>query len=111
MAFKYKPSATERKDFAEKMANDPQFKADYLARKEAKEDKKRSTSRFNYKGAGGYYLPTKEQYNAASWLRKNSTNTDQLVAAEAVVNCYLLEQPVHHDAIHIINEYIRNSKV
>lgn len=64
MAYRWKPSKSARRDFAENMKNSD-FSNDYYARKEAKADKRRSGSQFEYQTAGGSYVPTQAQYNAA----------------------------------------------
>ena len=105
--YKWKPSATQKKEFAQRMQN-PVEKEAYEKRKEDKIIKRRSTSKFDYDSAGGYYVPTKNQYDFAIkniHLFKTSEEED---AANQVIAAYTNNEKVHHDCIHIVNEKIRN---
>ncbi|MBP6238814.1 MAG: hypothetical protein KA270_17370 [Saprospiraceae bacterium] len=64
MSYKWKPSKTAKKAFVIKM-QDPTEAQAYEDRKKAKADKRRAGSNFDYYTAGGYYVPTKYQYDAA----------------------------------------------
>ena len=105
--YKWRPSATQKKEFAQRMQN-PVEKETYEKRKEDKIIKRRSTSKFDYDSAGGYYVPTKNQYDFAIkniHLFKTSEEED---AANQVIAAYTNNEKVHHDCIHIVNEKIRN---
>ena len=108
MAYKWKPSKTARRAFAEKMQNPVECKA-YEARKEAKAEKRRAGSQYDYNTAGGYYLPTALQYQAANELAAIAEGELQSAAAIVVVG-YNSGEKVHHDYIHLINEHIRRGK-
>lgn len=110
MAYKWKPSKTARREFAERMQNDKEFADNYYARKEKKLKKNRATSKFNYNTAGGNYIPTKSQYEFCM----NNTNlfktSEEKKAINIVIFGYTNHEKVHHDFIHVINEKIRNIK-
>ena len=106
MAYKWKPSKSARREFAEKMANDTQFASDYYARKTAKENKRRSTSSFDYHTAGGNYIPTKEQHDFCMANMPFETN-EQNEASNQVMYGYVNQEKIQHDYIHIINELRR----
>lgn len=110
MAYKWKPSKSARREFAQKMQNDTQFAADYYAKKESKKAKKRDGSKFDYNSAGGEYVPTKDQYNAAmSFLQNGQLTTEQEQACNMVTSAYSLQDKCHHDNIHIVNELRRST--
>jgi len=105
MSYKWKPSKTQRREFAQKMQN-PEYSANYYARKEAKAEKRRSNSRFDYNSAGGQYVPTLVQYNFA--LSYCGTSTPQInEAINEVIYGYTCNEKIHHDHIHIVNDLIR----
>lgn len=105
MGYKWKPSKTARREFAQKMANDSEFSANYYARKEQKAIKRRSGSSFDYNSAGGSFVPTKAQYDFA--MRNSYNNDAENVAFDMVVWGYSCNEKVHHDFIHVVNERIR----
>ena len=107
MAYKWKPTAAQKKAFAEKM-QDPAEQRAYEQRKQAKADKRRAGSRFDYNTAGGEYLPTRAQYDAAMKLAYSGTE-EQTEAANMVATAYTCGMKVHHDHIHIVNEFIRTA--
>lgn len=108
MSYKWKPSKAARREFAQKIQNDSQFSADYYARKAAKADKRRKSSKFDYNSAGGEYVPTLEQYNSAmSFLLRGNLTTEQEQACNMVSSAYSLNEKCHHDYIHIVNELRR----
>lgn len=108
MGYKWKPSATQRKAFAEKMNNDPEYAAAYNERKEAKAEKRRAGSKFDYETAGGTYIPTKEQYEfAMNNYRLEGLTPEQHQAFNQVTYGYSCQEKIHHDYIHIVNELRR----
>jgi len=108
MGYKWKPNASQRKEFAAKMKN-PDERAAYEQRKSDKADKRRATSKFNYDSAGGMYIPTQYQYGSALlFLQTKELTYEQLDACNIVLSGYLCQDKVHHDAIHIVNELIRS---
>lgn len=102
----WKPSKKQKREFAEKMQN-PEFAAAYYERKRQREEKRRSNSKFDYNSAGGYFAPSILQVRAAKGLL-NSDNEELRNAAEAIYNADLNASKVHHDYIHIINEWLRS---
>lgn len=108
MSYKWKPSASARRAFAERM-QDPQEQAAYQERKTAKEDKRRAGSSFSYASAGGNYVPTEHQYGVC-WkiLADGDATIVQQSAANIVMGGYSCQDKVHHDYIHIVNEYYRS---
>jgi len=107
MAYKWKPSASQRRAFAQRM-RDPNEKASYEAAKQTKAEKRRSTSRFDYDKAGGYYTPTKQQHDDAfRYVSGKDLTTEQVNACEMVMSGYSLQEKVHHDYIHVVNELRR----
>jgi hypothetical protein len=73
-------------------------------RRVAEMEKRMAKSKFNYAGAGGYFYPTQEQYNAAVEMERAGINVMQ---ASALQGAFLADQKVHHDTIHVINEWRR----
>ena len=59
-------------------------------------------SRFDYSSAGGEYIPTKSQYDAA--MEYNGKEPDILEACNMVIFGWSCKEKVSHDYIHIINE-------
>lgn len=112
MAYKWKPSKSARREFAQKMANDSEFAADYYARKEEKANKKRAGSKFDYGTAGGEYVPTQYQHdNAMIFLQTKQLSLEQETACNIVVSGYSCKDKAHHDYIHIVNELIRENSI
>ncbi|MHC1707489.1 MAG: hypothetical protein AB9842_08205 [Bacteroidales bacterium] len=105
----WKPSKTDRKEFAEKM-QDAEFAKAYNERKEKRANNRRKTSSFDYFTAGGFYTPTKAQHDAAFKMASETTDATLKVICSEVMSGYSSNVKVHHDHIHIINEYIRNNQ-
>lgn len=101
MSYKWKPNTSQRREFAQKMS-DPQEKAAYYAAKEAKAEKRRSNSQFDYNSAGGLYIPTKTQHDAAFKFMSIAP-----MEANSVIYGYTCQEKIPHDHIHVINELIR----
>jgi len=109
MRYKWRPSITQRREFAERM-KDPDEKKAYENRKIAKADKRRSDSKFNYYTAGGMYIPTQQQFEFC--LNRPSDLTDEEeFAFNMVMSGFSLNEKVHHDYIHIVNEKMRSISV
>lgn len=115
MAYKWKPSKTAKREFAQRM-QDPAEAAAYEQRKKDRADKKRAGSKFDYQTAGGMYTPTQQQYNEAIRLMASIAGTERTreaseleQAAQMVMYGYSCQEKVHHDYIHIINEFSRNT--
>ena len=103
MGYKWKPSKSQRREFAIRMQN-PEEQAAYEARKKERANKRRATSSFDYNTAGGEYIPTKEQFNFVYEHMELFTTPEELNAANIVLSGYTSNEKVHHDYIHIINE-------
>ena len=107
MSYKWHPSKSQKRKFAQNMKN-PQFANDYYQRKEQKAEKRRSQSKFDYNSAGGNFVPTKEQADQAfNFLTSKELTPDQYNGCNAVFSAYGLNEKVSHDSIHIVNELIR----
>jgi hypothetical protein len=109
-AYKWKPSASQRKAFAQKM-QDPDEQLAYIKRKEDKLEKKRSTSKYDYKTAGGEYVPTKAQHDFVINNMGQFVSSDEKDAANMVIYGYVNNEKIHHDNIHIVNEKIRSKSI
>jgi len=109
--WKWRPSTTQRRAFAIRM-QDPVEKAEYEARKIAKADKRRAGSKFDYESAGGYYVPTEEQYKDAFYmmLHDKELTQEQQQACNMVMSGFTMQDKVHHDNIHIVNELRRSGR-
>ena len=108
MTYKWKPNATQRKEYAE-MMNDPIQRAEYEERKREKarkkEEKNRAGSRFDYLGAGGNYVPTKWQYYSAwRFISYNKLSEEDQLSCSNVMSAYTMNKVCHHDDIHVVNE-------
>ena len=107
MAYKWKPSKTARREFAQKMNEDSGFAADYYERKEQKAEKRRASSSFDYQTAGGFYVPTRAQYDFA--INAIYRDGDEKQAIDMVVYGFSCNEKIHHDFIHVINEKMRSN--
>jgi hypothetical protein len=67
---------------------------------------KKNKSKFNYRTAGGYYLPTVNQYLYCTLIRYQ-LNVEQKEAVQQVINGFTNRIKIHHDYIHIVNEMRR----
>jgi len=108
MRHKWKPTQAQRREFAERMATDTAYSDSYYQRKKKVAEKKRSASKFDYQTAGGEYIPTESQFKAAFDLLNLNPTAEQKEACNMVLYGYSCEEKVHHDFIHLINEYIRS---
>lgn len=108
-AYKWRPSASQRREFARRM-QDPEEKAAYEKRKLDKANKRRAGSRFDYGSAGGNYIPTQSQYNFVMNNMDLFTAPDEREAANKVIQGYTCKEKIHHDYIHIVNEKIRKQQ-
>lgn len=107
-AYKWKPSAAQRKAFAQKM-QDPVERDAYEKRKKEREEKRRSSSKFNYSSAGGNYIPTEEQYRFVMKNMDLFKTPEEENAANMITYGYTTGTKVHHDHIHIVNEKRREN--
>lgn len=111
MAYKWRPSATQRKEFAIKMQNDPEYAKAYNERKRKREEKRRAESKYDYNSAGGYYIPTREQHDAAWELLDNTMDSDIQDSCNQVIFGYTCKEKIFHDHIHVINEFRRKRAI
>jgi|GEM_PF-168341 len=107
MGYKWRPSKSQRREFADKMQNDPEFRQAYYQRKDARANKRRSGSQFDYNSAGGEYVPTKAQNDFCLEHSELFTTNDEKNAMNIVIYGYSLNEKIHHDNIHIVNEKMR----
>ena len=111
MAYKWRPSASQRRAFAERM-KDPDEQAAYNERKQAKADKRRAGSQYDYSSAGGNYIPTQSQYDAAMIaLQSMELTSEQQDACNQTTYGYTCQENIHHDYIHIVNELRRSNSL
>jgi hypothetical protein len=85
----------------------PEYAAAYHERKEARAAKRRASSKFDYNTAGGMYVPTRIQYDFCCSHLDEFKTPQEKDAANFVISAYALNEKVHHDFIHIVNEKIR----
>lgn len=103
MAYKWRPNATQRKEFAEKM-KDPDEKNAYEERKRLKH----SFEGFKNKE----FVPTQEQHDYCMDHRgDNELTAEQRSAMDTVMYGYSCSEKVHHDSIHIVNMLRRGEKI
>jgi len=107
--YKWKPSASQRREFAQRMQN-PEEKAAYEKAKEDKAAKKRAGSKFDYYSAGGNYVPTQSQYHFVMTHMELFNTSEEINAANQIMYGYINNEKIHHDYIHIVNEKIRSFK-
>lgn len=107
MAYKWRPSKTQRREFAIRMTDPIEAQA-YEARKAQRAENRRSKSKFDYQTAGGLYVPTKAQHDFAFNHIDLFTTNDERASANEVMCAYSCNEKVHHDHIHIVNEKIRS---
>lgn len=109
MSYKWKPSKSARREFAQKMQNDQQFATDYYNRKSEKAEKRRAGSKFDYNTAGGSYIPTKAQHDFCLQNPDLFVTVEENQAANEVIFGYTCQEKVKHDSIHVVNEKIRTN--
>lgn len=97
MGYKWKPNATQRRAFAEKMKDENERKA-YEERK----FQKRLYDNWKDKD----FIPTKEQ-NDFCFQNMDKVNGDQQNAFNMVISAYGLNEKVNHEYIHIVNQLRR----
>ena len=107
MRYKWKPTKAQKREFAERMATDTAYNEAYHQRKEQRAKTRRSTSKFDYQTAGGEYIPTESQNKAAFELLNLNPTPEQEEACNMVLYGYSCKEKVHHDFIHLINNYMR----
>lgn len=107
MAYKYKwkPSASQRRAFAEKM-KDPDEQAAYELRKRQRREKDFESS-FT-KGIRSY-VPTKEQHDFATFNRPDDMTPEQEDACNQVASAFDCMDKIDHTYIHIVNEMRRKA--
>ena len=103
MAYKWKPSKAQRKEFAIRMQNQEE-KASYEERKVQKANKRKSNSKYDYQTAGGNYVQTREQHDFCLNNMALFTSASEIEAANMVMFGFNCQEKVHHDYIHIVNE-------
>lgn len=111
MAYKWRPSKSQARQFAIRMQN-PIEKEAYESRKEARENRRREESQFDYRSAGGNYIPTEFQYDIANKiLYSQDTSREEQEAANQIIHGYTCQEKIHHDYIHIVNEFSRRIRI
>lgn len=92
--YKWKPNASQRHAFAEKM-KDPDEQAAYTERKRLKH----SYEGFKDKN----FIPTKEQHDFCCNHMELFTTIEEQTAVNIVMSGYICQDKVDHNMIHIIN--------
>ena len=104
MAYRWKPNASQRREFAERMKN-PEEQTAYLERKKIK------NSYVGFKDK--FFVPTKMQYDFAMSILSNGLSEMSHVTANAcnfIISAWVCQDKVHHDYIHVINSIQRGDK-
>lgn len=108
-SYKWKPSKSAAREFAQRMSSDENYRKEYEAKKEAKAEKRREGSQFDYSTAGGFYVPTQNQSDMALKALTTMTLTpEQKDACNAVMSGFSMNEKVSHDNIHVVDELIRS---
>jgi hypothetical protein len=108
MVYKWKPSKSARREFAQKMSTDVDFANSYNQRKLEKSEKRRAQSNFDYESAGGNYVPTQFQHDFCLNNYHLFETPQERDAANIVMSSYSCNEKTHHDNIHVVNEKIRS---
>ena len=103
---KWKPNKAQREEYRAKM-QDTEYVNTQFDKKVDAENKRREKSRFNYRTAGGKYIPSKQQYDFTLTYKGELTD-EQSTAFFIIQFGYINKQKVNHDYIHIVNELIRS---
>jgi hypothetical protein len=99
MGYKWRPNASQRKAFAEKM-KDPDEQKAYQERKY-----------FNHSYEGfkdKNFIPTKEQHDFCFNHMELFTTIEEQSAMNEIMSSYVCQEKVNHQYIHIVNEKRRN---
>lgn len=105
MGYRWKPNASQRRDFAERM-KDPEEQKSYEERKRAKNTYSDNPLSFKHKS----FIPTQFQNDQArKFLSMNKLTSEQQDACSQVIYGYGCQEKIHHDYIHIVNELTRNN--
>ena len=95
MKYKWKPNASQRREFAERM-KDPDEQAAYEQRKREK------TMYENWKDKD--FVPTKEQHDFCLNHIELFITSEEQTASDMVMYGYSCNEKVNHSFIHIVNE-------
>jgi hypothetical protein len=99
MSYKWKPSASQRREFAERM-KDPEEQRAYDQRKVKK------MLYDNWKDKD--FVPTKEQHDFCMNHFELFSTFEEKNAHALVISAYSLNEKVNHNFIHIVNEKRRS---
>lgn len=110
MGYKWSPSKSQKREFAIRMQDEKEREA-YEERKIQKAEKRRSGSKFDYNTAGGFYVPTKAQFDFCLSNINLFKTPQEINALNMVMSAYTCNEKTHHDYIHIVNEKIRSVNV
>jgi hypothetical protein len=113
MAYKWKPSISQRQAFAKKMQTPIESIAYEIRKLEKvnkieKANKRRMGSEYNYRSSGGNFTPTKKQHDFCFYHSELFTKSNLLKAANLVMYGYSWGEKIHHDNIHAVNEVMRS---
>jgi predicted nucleotidyltransferase component of viral defense system len=99
MGYRWKPNATQRREFAQRM-QDPVEREAYEKRKA----EKKLYDNWKYKD----FIPTKEQFNFCLNHMNLFVTQDEINAMNLLMSAYTSNEKVNHCYIHIVNEKRRN---
>jgi actin-related protein len=100
---KWKPNASQRKEFAQRM-QDPDEKTAFEERKAAK--KQKFYDSIHEQGIKSY-IPSREQHDFCMFERPDNLTSEQENACNLVASGFILNEKVDHYFIHIVNELRR----
>lgn len=104
MAYRWRPSASQRRAFAERM-QDPQEQKAYDERKQEK--KETFVKSFGQTGTGSSYVPTQAQHDYAVFDRSMNETSEHDNACNMVAHAFACNQRCDHHYIHVVNELRR----
>lgn len=105
MSYKWRPSKSQRQEFAQKM-QDPEFAAAYNDRKSAK--KQKFYDSLTEENSGSAFVPSRAQHDYAVFDRSMNTTPEHDNACNMVASAFACSMKCDHFYIHIVNELIRS---
>ena len=108
---RWTPSKTQRREFAQRMQNDPEYAAAYEARKTARIEKQREkmSNSCEAPGSGLMYYATQAQHDFCVFKRTGVQTSEQEDACNMVASAYSCNEKVDHYYLHIVAELMRTA--
>lgn len=103
--YRWSPSKSQRREFAQKMQNDSDFANAYNERKAAKKEKFYES--LESKDSGSRFVPSKAQHDYAVFDRSQNTTDEHDEACNMVASAFACNEKCDHRFIHIVNELRR----